>query len=1453
MFRSNHAPSGGPRANLFAGRGDARTVGIEALERRTLLAGLSIVPTFAANINSDPNAATIKATINAAINVFQAWIATPITVAITFQESTTGLGASTTLGAPFSYTSVRAALAARATTPDALAAVASLPSQTNDPVTNSPNVRLTTANAHALGLAVTGTPDSVITLNTGICNLSRASTDPTKYDLMAVAAHEIDEALGFGSALNGLINGTATPTGPVYLDDLFRFDQNGNRSFNTASATQAYFSINGGITDLAKFNQYAPSLAVNGDYSDWSSPSVPLQVQDAYLTPGVTADLGVELRRLNVLGYTLNFAAAYAGVLHINDYFGQASSITVSQSGSSLQVTDNGAVETFTIASVSSIVLHGNDGNDTINLESNGGLSTDLYGDADNDTINFSSALKNLNNITGHTFVYGGGGFDTLTNNDGNNTSVTTDTISAFQVLRSGFGGLNYSTDLEALTFTSGTAADTVNVTSTSANTTVAINSSGGADGVNVGAGGSVQAINGDLTVNNSPSFSTLNINDSADAVARTFVTMYNGSLLGLAPAAINWATGDVNALNLLGGTGGNLFFVHSGPTSYFANLSMGSGNDSVVFESNAPGLFTLNGQGGADSVNVFDPAASAQTYTFNANGLSRTGLTINVSATESVGVNAGDAADAFNFSGSMQYGINVDAGGGSDTFTAGSGAQAQFFGDSVLTGGAGNDTYAWNNGSNNWYDTSFGLLKYTMALVGGAGFNSFSVDDTSRGNTGYQLYANRLYAVEPTAFQTGYDFTYSAMGAIGLTASGGNNALAVLGTSSDIAAGNQITVNLNGGNDTATMYPHDNLGNLTINGVIGIVGGAGTDSMTFDDTGSSGGIDYQFSNPFGAGTQDVFGMGAAGMGYTSDFESATIKGGNGDDTFDINQYKAGTGLGIYGGGGNDTLNFGANNLPVNITNIAAFGFDGQGGSDTFNVNNASEINQWTYTAQATTIQSERVAGSTYYIVVLSQANIESLNVNAGTGTDVMNLFGVPAGQTLTFHGGNGADALNLPDNLTGVLGPVNFFGDAGSNNINELTNSSTVAATAHLDQNSFGAYAGDNFFPAGSALFFQGVANMTLTFGSGQDTVYAQPNATAVLSIRGGSPTAAPGDTINLALAGVSSPVVTPVAGGSGSVTSSNRATLGWSGFETGPTVDAVAPTIDVAHSNFLYDAARQALSVLFSENIVAPKAGSFVLSRLHGGVTETIPATNIAATYNAATHVATFTFPGFTNGVLPDGNYTATFDAAGIKDTAGNGLAATTAITLFALSGDANRDRVVNFNDFLVLQNNFGQTGRVFSQGDFNYDGTTDFNDFLILQNNFGQSVSAVPIAATPTGGATVPVVTPPPASTKTAGLSGFTFNDNNRNGNYGKGDTLAAGKILWLDLDDDGVKDTNEPSTVSDAQGRFAFKNLAAGQYHVRRVFPAGYLESTPARYVALAAGRTVANVYVGSTFK
>src|SRR4051812_21307141 len=79
-----------PRCRLAA------VVAVVVLAGGPVRGQIVINPTYAANINSDPNAAQIKAGIQAAIDRVKAVISNPITVNITFQETASGLGSSNT-------------------------------------------------------------------------------------------------------------------------------------------------------------------------------------------------------------------------------------------------------------------------------------------------------------------------------------------------------------------------------------------------------------------------------------------------------------------------------------------------------------------------------------------------------------------------------------------------------------------------------------------------------------------------------------------------------------------------------------------------------------------------------------------------------------------------------------------------------------------------------------------------------------------------------------------------------------------------------------------------------------------------------------------------------------------------------------------------------------------------------------------------------------------------------------------------------------------------------------------------------------------------------------------------------------------------------------------------------------------------------------------------------------
>ncbi len=271
-------------------------------------AQLVIQAQFDSTITSDPNASEIEATINAGIAQIENTVTNSLTVQITYSEGG-GLGESSTFYDNVSYTSFRAALAAETPTAIKTQALASLPNTTGNPVNDNADITVAEANAAILGLdsTVNGTNIGTVTLNTSICNLTRTSIDPTKYDLESVAMHETDEMLGIGGAGSELNyvdeggQGLSDPPGPL---DLYRYSASGVRSYTISSSSTAYFSVNGGVTDINGFNQNG--MTDGSDFGDWATSATP-HVQDAYATPGVIVNLGTpEYDMYQAVGWNLS-------------------------------------------------------------------------------------------------------------------------------------------------------------------------------------------------------------------------------------------------------------------------------------------------------------------------------------------------------------------------------------------------------------------------------------------------------------------------------------------------------------------------------------------------------------------------------------------------------------------------------------------------------------------------------------------------------------------------------------------------------------------------------------------------------------------------------------------------------------------------------------------------------------------------------------------------------------------------------------------------------------------------------------------------------------------------------------------------------------------------------------------------------------------------------------------
>lgn len=279
-------------------------------------ADLVIDPTFGSSITSLSDAATVEAGIDQAISRLEADIATPITVGIDFEDDTKiSLGNNLTYYSDLSYSQYLSDLKNnQVLSAEDKIALATLPVQTDNPVDGNPDVQLTLPLLRAIGEASLGDNsfndgiDSTISLNLPEMNVSRTGTqNPDDYDLQAVATHEMDEVLGIGGQGSMLGSGTTGPVGPL---DLYRYSAPGVRSYSQSADVSAYFSIDGGNTNLVYFNQYGN----NSDFGDWGNGTVPAeqdgntppQVQDAFGTPGVDVNLGFnELTALDVVGYNL--------------------------------------------------------------------------------------------------------------------------------------------------------------------------------------------------------------------------------------------------------------------------------------------------------------------------------------------------------------------------------------------------------------------------------------------------------------------------------------------------------------------------------------------------------------------------------------------------------------------------------------------------------------------------------------------------------------------------------------------------------------------------------------------------------------------------------------------------------------------------------------------------------------------------------------------------------------------------------------------------------------------------------------------------------------------------------------------------------------------------------------------------------------------------------------------
>ena len=228
---------------------------------------------------------------------------TATTVNLTVQFGGGGLASSLTYDAVISYGAWRADMLATAAANPANAylgsGAATLPGA--DPL-NGDLVQLAAADARAIGVTaaqvVAGSlnpgTDSQLTFSGSAAFCYTSCPQSSLYDFVSIAQHELNEALGIGSALSGLANNAAAPSNSYQPQDFFRFDSAGNRLVTTDPNAAVYFSYDG-ATLVAQFNQDSTAKGnTAADRNDWcygngTCPDSPAYVQNAIDYPNTTA------------------------------------------------------------------------------------------------------------------------------------------------------------------------------------------------------------------------------------------------------------------------------------------------------------------------------------------------------------------------------------------------------------------------------------------------------------------------------------------------------------------------------------------------------------------------------------------------------------------------------------------------------------------------------------------------------------------------------------------------------------------------------------------------------------------------------------------------------------------------------------------------------------------------------------------------------------------------------------------------------------------------------------------------------------------------------------------------------------------------------------------------------------------------------------------------------------
>ena len=463
---------------------------------------------------------------------------------------------------------------------------------------------------------------------------------------------------------------------------------------------------------------------------------------------------------------------------------------------------------------------------------------------------------------------------------------------------------------------------------------------------------------------------------------------------------------------------------------------------------------------------------------------------------------------------------LTVDLGGGSDIAAVGSNASCE---ETSCSGGSG----------------QLSTIDAPLMITGGAATDAVIVDDRGdiSGDIDVVLTMNRL---------TGADLYGGAVGELGIRYGGLETLVIELGSGADVvhvrSTSATTTVRSNGDGDdfyvSSDSTPGDTTPTGDINGVGGaltIDGGAGSDDLVIvdlaDTTGDTGQLDNTTLTGFSPATITYLSFATLDLtlgsgndtleilSLLSEVLTADIEGSGGNDWFDVDGFDGGL-VTIRGGDGDDTFDIGSDASTGSRTVSIGGTLDDIDGALVIH-GDAPGVSDWLYvddtgnaTGRTGILTSSTITGFGL-LSTITYLTVEHLQIALGSAADVANVTSTngpgdaPSGTTeTTLLLGGGADVVNISSNaptntgnLNAILGHVIIDGQGGIDTVNASDSGETVDDSGELT-------ATDLTGLGTAGINYAGLEYLNIDLGTGGDTftVHSTHVGESTLDTRGGN-----------------------------------------------------------------------------------------------------------------------------------------------------------------------------------------------------------------------------------------------------------------------------------------------------------------------------------------------------------